>query len=160
MSENQEKSIYSADFSTIWRALSSNQRRYVVARLEYPTKKEAAEAIGIQPNTAYSWGDEVEAAVQLIVNDAAENAMTMFANALHKAVMVKIGGLDSDDERIRQGVASEIVERILGSATQRRELSGKIETVDNGIKQRLLADIQSRMAQDDTRATSRIHSEP
>jgi len=39
--------------------------------------------------------------------------------------MVKVKGLDSVDEALRQRVASEIIEWEMGKATQRQEVSGR-----------------------------------
>ena len=119
-----ENSI-SERFAEIWRHLNHNQRRYVVASLEYPTKKEAAQAIGIEADTVYRWPEIVDQAVQLASDKTRETAIGILAESLTKAVMVKIAGLDSDDEKVRHIVATEIIDRMLGKATQAIEHTGK-----------------------------------
>jgi hypothetical protein len=47
-------------FAEIWAGLGHNQRRFVIAMLESKTKREAAESIGVQPNTAYKWNGDTQ----------------------------------------------------------------------------------------------------
>jgi uncharacterized protein YecA (UPF0149 family) len=124
-SEVQEKSI-SEQFAEIWRKLGYNQRRFVVASLEFPTKKEAALAIGIEPDTVYRWPNIVDKAIELAHEETRETAIGMLAESLTKSVMVKIAGLDSDSEKIRQDVATEIIDRLLGRAAQPMTHTGEI----------------------------------
>jgi hypothetical protein len=113
------------EFADIWNELTPTQRRFVVAMTEHPTKKEASNAIGISPNTAYNWPPVVDEAVSYAVNNVALATLGILqANAI-KAAMVKTKGLDSDDEKISQAVATEIIDRNLGKAIQRNELTGK-----------------------------------
>ena len=65
-----------------------------------------------------------EEVIKLLQEDAIQSAVIMIKNALAKAAMIKIDGLDSEDEKIRQAVASEILDRQLGKSIQRSELSG------------------------------------
>jgi hypothetical protein len=123
-SEVLEKSI-SERFADIWRKLGYNQRRFVVASLEFPTKKDAAQSIGIEPDTVYRWPAIVDEAVELAHEETRETAIGILAESLTKAVMVKIAGLDSDDERLRHTAATEIIDRMLGRATQAIEHTGK-----------------------------------
>ncbi|MBK8184287.1 MAG: hypothetical protein IPK63_15970 [Candidatus Competibacteraceae bacterium] len=47
--------------------------------------------------------------------------------------MVKTAGLDSDDEKLRQAVATEIIERAIGKVPQRnenREITWEDEVID------------------------------
>jgi hypothetical protein len=108
----------------MWEKLNTNQRRYAIAMLESSTKKEAAELVGIEPNTAYKWGDEINKVVDFMRANIEASAMGIILNAASKAAAVKSGGLDSEDERVRQGVATEILDRMLGKPTQRSELTG------------------------------------
>lgn len=127
MSQNNnevpEKSI-SERFSEIWRKLNHNQRRYVIASLEYPTKKEAAEAIDIEPDTVYRWPKIVDEAIEFAIKETRETAIGMLAESLTKAVAVKIAGLDSDDEKVRHTASTEIIDRLFGRATQPMEHTG------------------------------------
>lgn len=120
---NQEKSI-SDELSSILDQLSTDQIRFVVARQECATDKEAAEAIGIKPDTVYHWPDAVKDAVRLMAHDGIIVARNVRRRNLAKAMLIKVAGLDSEDERMRQGVATEIIEWEMGKATQPTEHSG------------------------------------
>jgi len=122
--KNQEKYI-SEQLSEILDKLSLDQIRFVVARQEYATDKEAAEHIGIQPQTVYRWGDDVKQAVRLMAYDGMITAQHIRRKALAKAMLVKVKGLDSDDDSLRQRVATEIIEWEMGKAMQPQEISGK-----------------------------------
>lgn len=112
---NQEKSTFDADRLTeILPQLTTNQLRYLVARQDYSTDGEAAEAIGMKPNTIYKWPSIVDEALRLMASDGVFVAREMRRRALPKAMAVKVAGLDSENERIRQDVATEIIEGELG----------------------------------------------
>ena len=115
---NPEKSI-SESLETVLAQLSTDQIRFVIARQEFATDKEAAEAIGIKPDTVYHWPDIVREAVRLMVEDGMVTALHLRRRNLAKAMMVKIRGLDSKREQTRQGVATEIIEWEMGKAMQR-----------------------------------------
>jgi len=120
--QEQEKST-SEQLSVVLRQLSSDQIRFVLARQEYATDKEAAEAVGIKPNTVYQWkcrySVPIDEAVRLITYDGLTVATELRRRNLAKAVAVKVAGLDSENERMRQGVATEIIEWEMGRATQK-----------------------------------------
>jgi len=112
-------------FAQLWNELTPTQRRFVVAMTEYPNKKESAEAIGIAPQTAYNWNGAVNEAVAFVRENVALATLGVITANAAKAAMVKSAGLDSDDERIAQAAATEIIDRILGRPTQRSEVTGK-----------------------------------
>lgn len=126
--ENPQKSI-SERIDDILSRLSKDQIRFVVALQDCPTKKEAAEAIGLQPDTVYRWNGEIEEAVRLMSQERLEAAKGIRRNALIKAIMVKIAGLDSEDESIRQKAASEIIEWELGKAGIPIDITSKGEAI-------------------------------
>lgn len=101
--------------------LTTDQIRYVVARQDVATDKGAAQNVGISPDTVSRWKrDEVpiDEAVRLMAFDGLAMALHIRQRNLAKAMSVKVAGLNSDDERIRQGVATEIVEWELGKSAQ------------------------------------------
>lgn len=110
--KNPEKST----FEELWVQLSHNQRRFVVVMQEYPNKAEAAKAIGLKPNTVYGWSDIVDNAIDLLGQDIKNAAVSILTNSAAKAAMIKSAGLDSQDENMRQEIASEVLDRILGKA--------------------------------------------
>lgn len=126
--ETAEKST-SERLALLWRQLSHNQRRFVIASQEYANKKDAAAAIGVEPNTVYRWPKIVDDAIEAFSDSIVDSAAAMLSEAAAKAAAVKVAGLDSDNEKIRQDVATEIIDRVMGKATQRQEVehSGGIE---------------------------------
>lgn len=120
---NPEKSISEALEATLDK-LTLDQVRFVVARQEFATDKDAAESIGLKPDTVYRWPDEVKDAVRLMALDGLVTARHIRRRNLAKAMLVKVAGLDSDDENLRQRVATEIVEWEMGKATNKTELTG------------------------------------
>lgn len=107
----------------LWSQLSRNQQRFCVAMLECPTKKDGAEAIGLDPRTVYRWPEIVDQVIEYLINDAAQSAYDILEQSVVKAAQIKRTGLDSDDEKTRQSVSTEILDRILGRATQHTEIT-------------------------------------
>lgn len=119
--ENPEKSISEADFDRLWQSLTYNQRRFAVAMLDASSRRSAALAIGLKPNTVYSWsGDVIDEVVSIMQSRAKDTALKILVGRVVKASMIKAAGLDSDDEKIRQDTASEVLNRVLGTPTQRQ----------------------------------------
>lgn len=130
--EYPEKSI-SERLNEILGQLSKDQLRFVVALQEYPSKREAAEAIGLKPDTVYRWSGQVEEAARLMAKERLEGAKAIRQRALVKAIMVKIAGLDSNDEQVRQKAATEIIEWELGKALQKQDLTSGGEKIQQPI---------------------------
>lgn len=104
----------------ILRGLTTNQIRFVIARLDTATDKEAAMVIGLKPSSVASWENKkaVDEAVGLMRYDGMVTALELRRRYLAKAMAVKAAGLESDNEKIRQDVATEMIEWELGKATQ------------------------------------------
>ena len=110
------------------RNLTTEQVRYVQARLDTSSDREAARVAGVSEQAPYKWryaGVPIDEAVSLLAADGVSLALEMRHRALTKAMQVKIDGLEERDRRLRQAVATEILEAELGKATQRHEVSGK-----------------------------------
>ena len=116
-------------FAELWHALTPTQKRFAVAMQEHPTKKEAAAAIGIVPSTAYNWNGIVNDVLDFMTEQVALATLGIIQANATKAAMVKSAGLDSDDERIAQAAATEILDRNLGKAMQRAEVKQSGEVV-------------------------------
>lgn len=106
--------------------LTDSQWRFITAMIENPqfSKADGARHVGLKPNTVYTWGDHVDEALELARGDIQQAALQARKAVLLKAIRVKSRGLDSKDERVRQSVATEIIEWELGKPTQRSEHSG------------------------------------
>ena len=120
----EEKSTSEANFRRLWQQLTHNQRRFAVAMLDSPTKKDAAISCELEPNTVYKWNGAVDEVVEILLENAADSAFDILEGQVVKAAMVKVAGLDSTDEKMRQAGATEILDRVLGRATQKTEVSG------------------------------------
>lgn len=129
MTEENLKKSTSEQLSELLPQLSKDQLRYVVASLDYPSKKEAAEAVGIKPNTVYGWPPIVEQVVQMMALEATDSALAIRRRNLVKAMMVKVGALDSDDESIRQKAATELIEWEMGRAQQNLDVKSDGEKI-------------------------------
>lgn len=121
---NPEKSI-SDELERVLESLTLDQVRFVVARQEFSTDKEAAESIGMKPDTVYRWPDAVKDAVRIMALDGLVTARHIRRRSLAKAMLVKVKGLDSDDDNLRQRVATEIIEWEMGKAKQTTEVTGE-----------------------------------
>jgi hypothetical protein len=106
----------------IWKTLSEKQKQWILAYQTAGSKKAAAEAVGIRPQTAYSWGPEVDEACALYVDHAAEAALAELTQALAKAALGKVQEMDSTDQVIAARARTEILDRGLGKPTQRQEV--------------------------------------
>ena len=118
----------SEQLAAILDKLTIDQIRFVVARQEFATDREAALEIEMRPNTPAQWkhrGVPIDEAVRLIAVDGIVVAREVRRKALAKAMLIKTAGLDDENVRIAQGVATEIIEWEMGKATQRAELTGK-----------------------------------
>lgn len=110
------------DLDAVLAQLPLDRIRFVIARTECRTNKEAAVAIGLTESAVKSWPPEekalIERALRLMAHDGVVTAVHLRRRHLAKAMAVKVKGLDSDDEKVRQGVATEVIEWELGKATQ------------------------------------------
>lgn len=118
------------ELESILALLSHDQLRYITARLQTESKSEAAKAIGLKPNTCSHWPAYVERAVMLIAGEQLTTARHILEHTLVKAMMVKIAGLDSPKEQVRQAVATEIIEWNLGRPRQQTDLAVKVDDTD------------------------------
>ncbi len=109
--------------------LNQDQIRFLIARQDSDTDKDAALSIGLTVSQAKSWSPErkelIHQALNLMAQDGLVTALHLRKRALAEAMAVKCGGLRSGDERIRQGAATEIIEWELGKATQVNEEKGR-----------------------------------
>jgi hypothetical protein len=123
MSETEEKQEKPKNLTEILNRLTKDQLRFIVALQEYPSKEDAAKAIKIKPSTAYGWPDYVDEAARLMALDTVQAALELRKRNLVKAMGVKAAGLDSKDERIRQNVATEIIEWETGKAQSKTDIT-------------------------------------
>lgn len=115
------------EYQDILNGLTTNQLRFLVARLDAKSDAEAARMIGMDEKTPVRWPEkkQIDLALELAAYDGAVLALTMRRKILPKAMAVKIAGLESKDEKVRQSAATELIEGELGKAVQKSELSGR-----------------------------------
>ena len=122
MNENQPP--ITEELEAVLARLTVDQMRFVIARQEHSSDKDAAESLRISPATVKAWkhkGYPIDEAVRLMAHDGLIMARTMRRRNLAKAMAVKVAGLDNGDDKLRQGVATEIIEWEMGRATQHVE---------------------------------------
>jgi hypothetical protein len=113
-------------FNDLLRDATPEQRRWVWARLQEASDADAARRAGVHPATVCRWPNkkQLDEVVAILLNDAIEAARAILADALLEAVQVKVMGLRSRNEPIRQNAATEIIDRVLGKPSQRQEITG------------------------------------
>jgi len=129
--ESIQKGIETGRLAEVIKQLTSTQLRFVIARNDSKSDKEAAEIIDISPNTVKNWENKalVDEAVRLMLVDGVITARELRRRNLAKAMAVKVSGLDSIDEKLRQSVATEIVEWEMGKAQGSVDVTSKGEQI-------------------------------
>lgn len=117
----------------IFQQLSGQELRFVVTRLDCDSDREAADELKINYETVRGWDRKqlVNEAVALMRMDAVMTAMEIRRRNLAKAMMIKVQGLDSKNEYIRQKTATEIIEWEMAKATQ--PLFLRVDGLENAI---------------------------
>jgi len=131
MDESIQNSIETGRLAEIIKQLTSTQLRFVIARNDSKSDKEAAEIIGISSSTVRNWDNKatVDEAIRLMLVDGVITARELRRRNLAKAMAVKVAGLDSVDEKLRQSVATEIVEWEMGKAQSSVDVTSKGEQI-------------------------------
>lgn len=116
------------DILTLLDGLRDNRLDYVMARSECNSVTEALKRAGIGKTTFYEWDESerqhLDDIAQRMKRETAAQAKMILRGAAKKAAEIKVAGLDSKDKRIQQGVATEILDRIVGKPTNPVELTG------------------------------------
>ena len=155
MSEKKTKTDKNApkldteELEAVCNQLTTDQIRFVVARQDHNSDKATAKFLGISPNTVKDWkykGAPIDKAVQMMALDGLIVAASIRRRNLAKAMLVKIAGLDDDDDRLRQSVATEIIEWEMGKAQQSTKLEGSGDNGEIEIKQVGLTDAEREAA--------------
>ena len=101
------------------------QRRWVIARTNTRSDAEAARQCGLQKSSVCKWPNkaQLDQAVRDLQALPAAAAVAILETATVKAATVKVGGMDSADERVAQGAATEVLDRVLGRAVHRQDVT-------------------------------------
>lgn len=102
---------------------------YVLARSRVNSDSQALRDAGISRGTFYTWPveerEQLAELAQRVKREAALRAMMVIQDAAESAAQVKVSGLKSKNEHIKQDVATEILDRIVGKAVNKTEVTGK-----------------------------------
>jgi hypothetical protein len=141
--------------------ITPEQRKWVIERVRLTTDKAAAEAVGVSAVTVCRWKNkkQLDWAVQELLKDPQRQALEILTQAAVDAARAKAESIyytDAEGNRkVRQGVASEILDRVLGQALERREHTGRdggpIEIIEDA-RIRLLAAVEREVGPPDSGA--------
>ena len=98
---------------------------YVIERSKARKDSDGYSNAGISKSTFYSLEAEereyLNELAQQLKRETSYRAIMVLEDATEEAARVKVAGLQSRNENVKQGVATEILDRQLGKATQRTE---------------------------------------
>jgi len=116
------------DLKTILDQLEDNRLDYVLARSKTKSDADGIRNSGVGKTTFYGWDkeerDKLNELAQKLKRETAIRALMLLQDAVEEAATVKIQGMKSRNEHIKQNAASEILDRQLGKPTQRTEHTG------------------------------------
>jgi len=109
----------------------SKKLDYVLERAEVHTPTEACKNAEISRGTYYNWG-KVEREYLNNLADAlrletALKARLILRGATKDAALVKVKGMTSKNEHVKQSAATEILDRMLGKPTQKNEVDLEVK---------------------------------
>jgi hypothetical protein len=107
--------------------LGEAERDYVFARSEVSTDTAGYRNAGIGKTRFYSWPADVRENLNILAlelkTQTALKARLLLADATERAAEVKISGLDSRKEHIKQAVSTEILDRMIGKPKQMMDVT-------------------------------------
>jgi len=126
------------DLRTEINQLSDLRLDYVMARSRVTSDAQGIRESGISKATFYSWSEEernkLNDIAQKLKRDTALKALTIIQGAAEEAAKVKVAGLKSRDERVKQGVATEILDRGIGKAADKLDVTSGGEKITVTLK--------------------------
>lgn len=112
--------------SNVFDGLDERETAYVLARSDAFSNNQALKACGFSIGWLRNKDiDDLNSRAESLRKDKAIRASMILADAVEEAAKVKAAGLKSRDERVKQAVATEIIDRELGKVPQRQEVTGK-----------------------------------
>ena len=115
-------------FANLLEGLTPLQLDWIAIRIDTGSDREASRRLKISRSTPSRWkaeGVPIDEIVKQAKQDGVILVQERIKGDLNWAYDVKREGLQSRSERMRQLVASEILDRGLGKATQRQEIGGE-----------------------------------
>ena len=112
--------------SNVFDTLDERETAYVLARSDAFSNNQALKVCGFSIGWLRNKDiDDLNSRAESLRKDKAIRAAMILADAVEEAAKVKAAGLKSRDERVKQAVATEIIDRELGKVPQRQEVTGK-----------------------------------
>lgn len=115
------------DLQTVLAKLEDNRLDYVRARSLVNSDAQAYKDAGIAKAVFYRWPaeerDKLNEIAQQLKRATVARAIMALQDAAEEAARVKVAGLKSRDERVRQSAASEILDRNIGKPSQGIDLT-------------------------------------
>jgi len=109
----------------VFEGLDERETAYVLARSECVSNSEALRKCGFSQGWLSKRDiDDLNARADMLRKDKAVRASLILSEAVEEAAKVKTSGLRVRDERIKQSVATEILDRELGKVPQKSEVTG------------------------------------
>lgn len=126
------------DLRTVLDGLQDKQLAYVLSRAKSVSTAEALRNAGLGKNVYYKWTEEerdhLEEVAYRLQREQAVQAILVLQDATKQAAEVKVSGLKSRDERIKQNVATEILDRTVGKATDKLDVTTGGNTITVKLK--------------------------
>lgn len=126
---------YAAELDIVLPLLSTDQLKYIEARTRLNSDAEVGREWKFKHGSAiYQWKrsrepEVLEKVLGWLRQEDTAAATEILRRHLTKAAMVKVGGLESVDERLRQAAATELLDRALGKPMQRVATKSQQETL-------------------------------
>jgi len=102
--------------------LEDKRLAYVMARSRVNSDAQGYSEAGIHKNTFYSWPaqerEQLNDLAQRFKRETATRALMVLQDAAEEAARIKVSGLSSRDERVKQAAATEIIDRTIGKSEQ------------------------------------------
>jgi thermostable 8-oxoguanine DNA glycosylase len=121
------------DLRTVLDGLQDKQLAYVLSRAKAVTTAEALRNAGLGKNVYYKWTEEerehLEEVAYRLQREQAVQAILVLQDSAKKAAEVKVAGLNERDARVRQSVATEILDRTIGKATDKLDVTSGGESI-------------------------------
>lgn len=121
------------DLRTVLDGLQDKQLAYVLSRAKSVSTAEALRNAGLGKNVYYKWPEEdrerLEEIAYRLQREQAVQALLTLQDAAKAAAEVKVAGLKERDARVRQSVATEILDRTIGKATDKLDVTSGGESI-------------------------------
>ena len=127
-----------SDLRTELNQLKDQRLDYVMARSKVNSDAQGIRDAGISRATFYTWAqierDRLNEIAQQLKRETALKAIMILQTATEDAARVKVDGLKSRNEHIKQDVATEILDRGIGKASDKLDVTSGGEKITVTLK--------------------------